>query len=444
MSFSFTGNNTDLHDLLRNLQDFAQQRPTSESRSVPEPTPATESFQSGIQYHDLNEIVYIYNKTMVEYYQTFQKIVETNTTPRINSNDLRHLIYYMNLNIQTYHSIMKQCIDLVQTMYLSRMQTPSIWSTPGYGTAPYASQMPSYRPQTASPSTQPMQNIGLFGPMANTTRLPPPPPPPPPIADPVELRTNIRPWIDSGWNGHIGDDVGSNIATGRIPITRDSRISRPVRSNLGTYFLNSVLTGSLGQTNVEPAPGLTQDQIDEYTESYTWSDTGTETVCPISLESFSTGDQIMRIRACGHDFKSQYLLRWFQRHSGCPVCRQPVMRMVVPARTVSEQPDHDSEIPNVNTDISGSSTSLSSSSIDALLDRFLSNELEQIMNQDLTPILRQYLGQNIETSAIDVPTASLEVFREIIPIDIEYRIEFDPSGSRISRQEDPEPSSTDL
>jgi hypothetical protein len=65
---------------------------------------------------------------------------------------------------------------------------------------------------------------------------------------------------------------------------------------------------------------------------------------------------------------------------------------------------------------------LSSSSIDALLDSFLTNELNQIMNEDLSPVLEEFLQQN------NMPTGSLEFYREIIPIDIEYRIQFDPSG----------------
>lgn len=46
--------------------------------------------------------------------------------------------------------------------------------------------------------------------------------------------------------------------------------------------------------------------------------------CPICLEDFQIGEQVLRIRVCGHVFKRPGLLRWFQRNNHCPVCRRNV------------------------------------------------------------------------------------------------------------------------
>ena len=44
-------------------------------------------------------------------------------------------------------------------------------------------------------------------------------------------------------------------------------------------------------------------------------------VCPISLEPFVPGEEVTRIRHCGHLFKSSPLSNWFRRSTSCPSCR---------------------------------------------------------------------------------------------------------------------------
>lgn len=57
--------------------------------------------------------------------------------------------------------------------------------------------------------------------------------------------------------------------------------------------------------------------------------------CPICLEDFQIGEQVLRIRVCGHIFKRPGLLRWFQRNNHCPVCRRNVNEIQPP---VEEEP----------------------------------------------------------------------------------------------------------
>lgn len=49
-----------------------------------------------------------------------------------------------------------------------------------------------------------------------------------------------------------------------------------------------------------------------------------EDICPISMEIFSDGMSVSRIRHCGHIFKRDCLERWFRNHNMCPVCRYNV------------------------------------------------------------------------------------------------------------------------
>ena len=69
---------------------------------------------------------------------------------------------------------------------------------------------------------------------------------------------------------------------------------------------------------------LTQEQIDNSIQTIEYEESMSEDRCPIALENFVVGENICRIRHCGHIFKSASLRQWFQRNVRCPVCRYDV------------------------------------------------------------------------------------------------------------------------
>ena len=48
------------------------------------------------------------------------------------------------------------------------------------------------------------------------------------------------------------------------------------------------------------------------------------TVCPITLEPFTVGEEMCQIRHCSHIFKKTALMNWFSRNVRCPVCRYDI------------------------------------------------------------------------------------------------------------------------
>jgi len=50
----------------------------------------------------------------------------------------------------------------------------------------------------------------------------------------------------------------------------------------------------------------------------------TNTICPITLEEFVSGEQLLKINYCGHIFKANALHRWFIRNKACPSCRHDI------------------------------------------------------------------------------------------------------------------------
>jgi len=69
---------------------------------------------------------------------------------------------------------------------------------------------------------------------------------------------------------------------------------------------------------------LTQEQINNSIQTIEYEQDMGEERCPITLENFIVGENICRIRHCGHIFKSTGLMQWFQRNVRCPVCRYDV------------------------------------------------------------------------------------------------------------------------
>jgi hypothetical protein len=66
---------------------------------------------------------------------------------------------------------------------------------------------------------------------------------------------------------------------------------------------------------------LTTQQIINGTQLIRYNDTMGEHRCPISLDDFEPNERICQIRGCNHIFKTVHLMRWFETHNDCPVCR---------------------------------------------------------------------------------------------------------------------------
>jgi hypothetical protein len=143
---------------------------------------------------------------------------------------------------------------------------------------------------------------------------------------------------------------------------------------------------------------LTQEQINNSTQTIEYDEDMGEERCPITLENFIVGENICRIRHCGHIFKSTGLMQWFQRNVRCPVCRYDIRTYnsrTTTTTSVSELPESvNSETPILQ----------DSSGILANTRNIIHNRINNIMRQ-----LQNHLPDN------DVPT----VYTIDIPIYID-------------------------
>lgn len=103
----------------------------------------------------------------------------------------------------------------------------------------------------------------------------------------------------------------------------------------------------------------TQEEIDNATESIIYNtdmELGQER-CPISLEDFNDGDQLLRIRHCGHIFGNLSLQSWFNSNVRCPVCRFDI-RDANNNTNENDTSINSTTLHRTNSDISGNSNTL--------------------------------------------------------------------------------------
>ena len=145
---------------------------------------------------------------------------------------------------------------------------------------------------------------------------------------------------------------------------------------------------------------VSQQQLNTAVHTIEYNEDMGEDRCPITLENFVVGENICRIRHCGHIFKPTGLMLWFQRNVRCPVCRYDVRTYQPPAAPTST-----TELPQSNEPITSETQTLQDSSSNLVNTRnIIYNRINNIMRE-----LQNHLPEN------DVPT----VYTIDIPIYID-------------------------
>ena len=143
----------------------------------------------------------------------------------------------------------------------------------------------------------------------------------------LQYHTNIRDMIRLINANSMNYRLRVNESRQQQYQSRHNRQTRTTpRPNQNNSFLYS--TWTLPLFNQPTRPSLTQQQIDQYTTTFTYSEQSQqhvrETRCPISLENFQHGDSLCQIIGCGHVFLKNNIINWFRRSHHCPICRYNV------------------------------------------------------------------------------------------------------------------------
>ena len=217
---------------------------------------------------------------------------------------------------------------------------------------------------------------------------------------------------DNRWNGVQNSNIWNGVQNSNI-------WENDEWANILNTYLNQV----------EQERRLTNVEITNATRTFTYNEELSETLndnrCPISLETFVTGDVLSEIRGCHHVFRRDNLLRWFRRSNCCPICRFNLLTQT-PAPTspiASNTPDASNNTPtdtsnntipvdtsnNITTTPTGFTYSFTTSypsqdSSGNHLNLDLSNDIYNLYNaamQQFTIPLNDISGTNINNSNND-------------------------------------------
>ena len=113
----------------------------------------------------------------------------------------------------------------------------------------------------------------------------------------------------------------------RTTITTATPIWSPLTAPAN--FLNNFINNTLDTPSINDFPSY--QQIENSTISIKYKDVSNNTndFCPITQESFSPNDNIIKILKCNHIFKRDSLLNWFNTNSKCPICRFDIRNHVI-------------------------------------------------------------------------------------------------------------------
>ena len=172
-------------------------------------------------------------------------------------------------------------------------------------------------------------------------------------------------------------------------------------SNIFTFPIN---TTARRYEDVIVSP--TQQEIDNAVEVFVYTEDRIQpnSRCPITMEEFTVGDRISRIRYCEHMFREDAINNWFRLNVRCPVCRYDIR-----------------EYTNNITDTSSNNvTDVSNTSIEET-----EAEITNQITSELTNLLSQAWTEQLQARISDI--SQNPIFRVDIPITVTsaYENEYD-------------------
>lgn len=149
----------------------------------------------------------------------------------------------------------------------------------------------------------------------------------------------------------------------------------------------------------------TANQLNAALETITYAQSArSHSRCPITLEDFVEGDEVTRIRPCGHVFHTQSIRNWFSNRVRCPVCRCDIREYSAPATA-----DVSNNIPPTWSTSVGSATSTSAG-----------EEIEQSLDsltENISNLIASYFANN------NMDLSNNQTFRFEIPIVTTYEVQ---------------------
>ena len=265
-------------------------------------------------------------------------------------------------------------------------------------------------------------------------------------------------------------------------LSRNTRTTRPFFSPRvpaqrdGRFFFGG-LGPELRDVIVRPTNEEIQNAITRFT--YEPSLTLLNRRCPITMEDFEEGDRLIQLIPCGHAFKDEPIINWFQEHVRCPVCRYDIRdytprnneessssddtpRSLNPSNTTSPRllnqlnPSNTSTPPlnttndnRLNNSLSGITPTSSSGSLqpssplninpmervesyyseDSIYSDHFEN-VDQLLNENFMHDISNGVGQILDNLITDMSNTALPPLSYSLSVPLVYHGFFDPSNNQ--------------
>lgn len=99
------------------------------------------------------------------------------------------------------------------------------------------------------------------------------------------------------------------------------RFSSRLESEILNYLSSPSFYNSFLNSSDDSPRGLSTSEIARGTRMISFDPSMNETRCPISYVDFQEGEDVCEIIRCGHFFKRNSIMTWFEHNTVCPVCR---------------------------------------------------------------------------------------------------------------------------
>ena len=215
-------------------------------------------------------------------------------------------------------------------------------------------------------------------------------------------------------------------ASGHTYTTRQTNIPRQTRNQITQNLpiverLNIIISDIFQDVIIRPSI----DQINIATTCFPYNFDASYNQCSITMEEFEENEIVCKIKHCGHTFKKNAIMNWFERSVRCPICRYDIRNYREPMNSNEDEHEHEDE----NNNESAESEENDSSNVDEpdsvdnddapglrpTITNVIENELTNVANEiinnfgddltnNITQILQTYMNntdasnRNVETT----------------------------------------------
>lgn len=310
-----------------------------------------------------------------------------------------------------------------------------------------SSRSPTRRSRnTSSTTTQPTQSLFNFGNTSNTS-----------TNTSTNTNTNTNTNTTNGTNSTTGSTSG-------ILLNFDTVFPFGETSNTGTRnpFQASFGINPFENVPVFPSP----EQIENATTTMHFQDISNpmNTTCPITMETFSPNQIVVKINHCGHVFNQTHLHSWFRTHVRCPVCRYDIRDDVSGNISSGEENTNTqinfSPLPSISEDRDGERNQSSppaaggGSDSEQQLDDDLNSVSRMLLqalmtpsttqnNTQLTTSLQPSITTSIRSTTVPLSWTHMMPSVPLSPLTINQRSTITPSTGSRNNQTSPSPDTSE-